>query len=71
MDHIGMLIVFLNALKSKSSSNEIRSSDSQIWSQGEKTKPIIDGVILTHCYDKVNGNIVKLRRSGHVINVRN
>lgn len=66
-----MLIVFLHALQSKSSSNEIRFSDSQIWTQGEKTKPIIDGVILTHVYDVVKGNIVRLRRSQHVINVRN
>ena len=57
------LIAFSNALKSKSSSNEISSLNAQIWSQGEKIKPIIDGVILTHFYVIVKGNIAGLRES--------
>lgn len=57
-------------LSLKTQVNEIRSSNPQIWNQGDKTKPVIDGAILAHFNVMVKGSIVRLRGLWHMVNVR-
>lgn len=47
-------------LSLKTQVNEIRSSNPQIWNQGDKAKPVTDGEVLTHFYVMIKGSIVRL-----------